>query len=70
MLPSPRLANCALTTLLLDTRRLDAPKMSAKKVLLGVCLLLNVGNVASFASMPPQPQVGSEECAKPRGTAL
>ena len=29
--------------------------MSAKKVLLGVCLLLNVGNVASFASMPPQP---------------
>ena len=29
--------------------------MSAKKVLLGVCLLLNVGNVASFASMPPKP---------------
>jgi hypothetical protein len=58
MLPSPRLANCVLTLCCLPTRRLHArPKMSAQKLLLGVGLLLNVGNVASFASTPMRDEV-------------
>ena len=54
-----RLANCVLTALLLALRRLDTvrPKMSAKKLLLGVCLLLDIDNVASFASTPKPHEV-------------